>query len=89
MFIGIGVVVAGICVIAYGLLSSASEAREKGFVSDRLLRVKFAGAGIAVCGFGVMLLSIGLVPTDVLGVLLLTQGTAMLVFAPRLQRSRR
>jgi hypothetical protein len=86
MLTGVGVVLAGICVIAYGLMISAKGVREAGLVPIGARRVQFAGMALATCGFGVMMLSIGLIPTDIFGIVLVVQALAMLAFSPRLER---
>jgi len=84
MLIGGSIATVGILTICYGLWTTMMGVTRTGRLSPGVRQIQLRGMAITVFGIGVMILSVGLLVTDVLGALVSAQAAAMFFFAGRI-----
>ena len=84
MLIGGSIATLGVLTIFYGLWTTMMGVTRTGRLPAGARQIQLRGMAITVFGIGVMILSAGVLVTDVLGVLVSAQGTVMFFFAGRI-----
>ena len=70
----------------YGMWVASQGIRKTGGLPPGSRQIQFCGMGLAVGGIGVAILSIGLLLTDLIGIFLVIQAIAMILYSKQIEK---